>query len=504
MAEIYISDDRGDDSTGTGTATNPYATVNKAAGASGIATAGDLVVVEPGIYREKVAIGVAGSSGSPITIVGDGDGSRFRTGGYSDAKIGDVELAAWTNDTTPMTTTGAVISANNKSYVTLRGFLLKAGGGSYLYGCLELSGGAANWIVEDCHMYGSVGNPIAVRLEASAGVSLATTLRRCKVISTASGSTFYGVDVRTTVAADEWSLDLLFENSNFYGSAGGIRFNQVSGGSGSAWSGGSRVQGCGFFFCNRGIYIPGATALANPIAVYGCNFAYSLAGISAGASGQVVEDGNAYASDSTTVNASVTPGSNSITVRPSFSMHDERLRGGVPRPCFEPSAGSPLIGAGNYGTPPSTDSWNRARPDGGAILPSIGSIERHDVGARDTTYKDAGSPACLKLTGKSTLRRPVLVKAGAARTITVKVRWDGNHGDGSKPQAALLASSAVGFAGEVKAATSTGGTGATPNAYETLTFTAFTPTADGVVWIEMRSRAAADNGAAYFDTIGVS
>ena len=119
------------------------------------------------------------------------------------------------------------------------------------------------------------------------------------------------------------------------------------------------------------------------------------------------------------------------------------------------------------------------------------------------THQDAGSTACMALVGPSSQERPILVDSQPT-TISVKVRWDGNHGDAAKPQAVLIAEPQIGVAGQVATATSTGGTGSTPNAFETLTFAPFTPTGPGVVMLRMVSRAAAGNGAAYFDTITFS
>jgi len=58
--------------------------------------------------------------------------------------------------------------------------------------------------------------------------------------------------------------------------------------------------------------------------------------------------------------------------------------------------------------------------------------------------------------------------------------------------------------GQVVTATTAGGSGSTPNAFETLTFAGFTPTRKGAVMLRLVSRSASGNGAAYFDTITLS
>jgi hypothetical protein len=502
MANYYISTDRGSDSDGSGSATSPWKTIGKAIGAAGAAAAGDTVYVEPGIYRETIAMGVGGSPGSPITVIGDGDGAGFAAGGFATPRTGVVEVAAWTDDASPFTTSAVVLGAVNKSYVAFRGFKLVGGAGSNTYSCLDLSGGSSNWTFEDCIFFGSTGRGFIGRLETPSATALSVTFRRCDFVSVASSATYYGLDVRSPLSASEYGLDVLVENCNFFGGAGGIRFIQI-GGSGPAWSTGATIQHCGFWFCYRGIYIASPPSLTMPLGVYGCNFQYGSYGVVATTAGQVVEDGDAFLSPNPVTK--VTAGAHSLTtLRPAWNLHDERLYGGLLRPCFEPSASSPLIGAGAYGSPPAVDLWNRGRPEGGgSSSASIGAIERHDTGVKDVTHQDSGSPACLALIGPASQDRPILVNAQET-TIRVNVRWDGGHGDDAKPQAMLLASPEIGVPAQVVTAASTGGTGSTPNAYETLTFAPITPTAAGVVMLRMISRSASGAGAAYFDTITLS
>jgi hypothetical protein len=115
-------------------------------------------------------------------------------------------------------------------------------------------------------------------------------------------------------------------------------------------------------------------ALTTPLGVYGCTFAYSQNCIVATTSGQVVENGNVFMGCSTAL-TSISPGAHSVsTACPAFSLHDERIFGGNPRPWGEPSEVSPIIAAGNYGTPPSVDAWGRDRP----AKPSSGPLERDE------------------------------------------------------------------------------------------------------------------------------
>lgn len=500
MANIYVSLDRGSDSN-AGTATSPYLTLNKAVGASGVAAAGDTVYIEPGIYRARLDVGVSGTAGSPVAIVGDGDGAGFLAGGYATPKTGAVEIRAWTDDATPLTT-GAVVAANGKSYITIKAVKLISGNGSG-NGCLDLSGVYSDWTIEDCRIIGSPTRGVSASLGITAGAAANVVFRRCLFATASNSSANYSVQIRSPLNAVEYDVNVLFQNCIFMGGAGGLQLAQV-GGTGTGWATGVRVQQCTFAFCNRGVYSSNNPVLTTPNQVYGCMFLYCWTGVAASDASQLIEDGNQFAGCITN-RTSVPAGTHSVgTAAPAVDFYDDVLFGGVPRPLLEPSAVSSFLGAGNYGSPPVVDFRNRPRPAGGYVLSSVGAVERSDTGVKDVVHQDVGSPACMALKGASNETRPVLVSAGAPRTIAVKVRWDGNHGDSSKPRAALLANAEVGFAGEVKTAVTAGGSGATPNSYETLTFTAFTPSSDGVVLIRMESRAAASNGYAYFDTITVS
>jgi len=504
MANYYVSTTRGSDSAGTGSATSPWKTIGKAIGSSPAITlsgTGDALYIEPGVYRELVALGLSPTAAGPLAIVGDGDGAGFKAGGYSSPVTGVVEIRAWTDAATPMTT-GEVLSANAKSYVAVRNIKMIGGNGSG-NACFNLTGTFSDWSFEDCIFIGSATRAGTGAINGAAGAALNVSFKRCDFVGVAHSSTYYGVQLRTPLNSTEYNVNVVFQNCNFFGTAGAVQVVQV-GGVGTGWSTGIRVQQCGFWFCYRGVHVGSNPTLTTPIGVYGCTFMFIVNGVVVTTPGQVVEDGNAYACN-INLSAGITAGTHSIaTACPAFNLHDERLYGGVLRPYLEPSAVSPFLGAGNYGSPPNVDLYNRGRPEGGgSAVASIGSIERHDTGARNTTFADAGSPACLALVGPSSQERPILVNAQAT-TISVKVRWDGNHGDASKPQVKLLANPEVGVSAQTVTAASTGGTGGSPNGYETLTFAPITPTAAGVVMLRMISRSASGAGAAYFDTITLS
>lgn len=121
-----------------------------------------------------------------------------------------------------------------------------------------------------------------------------------------------------------------------------------------------------------------------------------------------------------------------------------------------------------------------------------GAFEYHDSAQKETTTTDAGSVG-ITIEGPGSHEFLIPVDA-ASTTITVKTRYDANHGTTNKPQAILLANGEIGVTTETKTAT------AAADTWDTLTFTAQTPTAKGVVTVRLVSRSDTPYGRCYFDT----
>jgi len=127
---------------------------------------------------------------------------------------------------------------------------------------------------------------------------------------------------------------------------------------------------------------------------------------------------------------------------------------------------------------------------------SPGALELHDTAAKETTTTDAGSVGIV-ISGPGSHEFLIPVDA-ASTTISVKMRYDSNHGTTNKPQAILLANGEIGVTTETKTMTSAADT------WETLTFAAQTPTAKGVVTVRLVSRSDAPYGKCYADTWSVT
>lgn len=127
---------------------------------------------------------------------------------------------------------------------------------------------------------------------------------------------------------------------------------------------------------------------------------------------------------------------------------------------------------------------------------SAGAWEHHDLADKETVTTDAGGVA-IRLAGESQHRFRIPVNA-AVTNISVKARFDSNHGSTSRPQACIVANPEVGVVAQVVTMQ------AAADTWETLAFTAFTPTSAGWIEVELQSHAAVPYGRAYFDTFSVA
>lgn len=123
--------------------------------------AGDTVYVGPGVYREALTVDVSGSSGSPITYIGDYSGDN------TDGVGGVVRITGSDNDQTA--TRSNCINANSKNYRTFEGFILDMCSSN-----LAIFDSCTNLILRKAHFY-ATGPGAAVRVT---GTSSAVTIEQ--------------------------------------------------------------------------------------------------------------------------------------------------------------------------------------------------------------------------------------------------------------------------------------------------------------------------------------
>jgi hypothetical protein len=383
MATYYISVARGSDANTSVQAQNPatpWKTLARAIGAAtptvtGVAAAGDTIVVEPGVYRQASGgAGIlkftnGGTSGSPITVVGDVDGSLFRAGGYATPATGEVQVTPYAADNVQCAAQ-QTFKLNGNDWITLRKLTI-IGGRLAAAGCVEANVAVSqNITIQDCALIAPTGTAIGIL--ALVNSSLNWTVDRCWIA---------GYDGVVTIsapysAAAEYNLNVDFTNCsivtiNTYGIV-----LQTTGTANTFLAYGVTVQGCSFF-AEEAIwsYQANTTAVTNvPMTVKNSAFIMVLTAFHAGAAAggnYIVEDYNVIWSPSaTSYIGSVSAGAHSIggsstlmQYAPLFHFGQENIWGGRVRPFMMPTAGSPLLNFGD-GTTPAYDIAGRNRPEG--------------------------------------------------------------------------------------------------------------------------------------------
>lgn len=484
MTDYYVGVGGSDAAAGTSWALR-WLTIGKALGAAGIAS-GDTVYVGPGTYRETVSVGMT-SAVATTNVVADTDGS------HTTGTQGPVIWTAFTtNDTTNPSAT-VLLNLNGRDFLKFSNFVLV--GGSANPGIV--SGNTANptdITFENCYFIGYFhGTNPMLAMTTAASTAANWLLDRCIFLG---GNGLLFTLTRNSTADNDVNIQI--RNSLvlvFFNGSVGIDISR--GGAGGNYGGGVDTINCTVY----GVTIGVRTQAAEISTTIPCTVTNSIISgatvLSASVSGQITESYNVLQGATPRTNVSAGTGSVTTAYAPMLSLGADPIWGGIMRAPFTPMPGSPLLNFGAGISPPSVDLLNRDRPSGGAgTNMAAGAFERHDFGTKETGTIDTGGLA-IRLTGPGDHQFVLPVESGVSRDVSLKVYYDANHGTGTPPQAQLVANNAVGYAGEtVTAAASTG-------SFLVLTFAQFTPTADGYVTLRLRSRAAAGNGYAIFDTVAV-
>lgn len=505
MATYYVGPGGSDAAAGTSWATR-WLTISKALGSAGIAS-GDTLYVGPGTYRELVGVGMT-SPTVETRIIGDTDGS------HTSGVPGPVILTAHlTNDTT-LAEVDCLVNLNGRDNLTFEGLIFiggradSNGGGS----CVRMSWGvgsgetATNITFRDCQFL-SNSTAGAMTLWSNNDIAWNWTIERCLFLGDSDEYPSGTISLHPVAPAAgvERNLNIVIRNCLFLGACALILGGYGSGtGSvgGVVFQNNTCISGLAALYVHQSMWTM-ATA-ATRTKVHG-NVFIQLRNrpiLEARNTSQIDEDYN-YFWGAGTPRLNVSVGTNSLvwqTNAPAFSLGWEWLNGYLPRPFLSPLAGAAHLWrypSSATPAPPTVDVLNRPRPAGGNDLDNVvGYVERHDTAVRETTIVDAGSTA-IRLTGPADHDIHLPVDA-VSTVITIRTRFDTNHGTATRPQVILLANDEIGVASQTVTATGPVDT------WETLSLSAFTPTGKGWVTLRLRSRPAAASGTAYFDTLTVS
>lgn len=382
MADYFIAT-TGSDSTGAGTAVNPWKTFGKAIG-SGKAIGATLstptrLVVEPGIYREQPKVEVSPSASAPLTIRGDFDGSLFAAGGKANPKTGLVDIRGWTDDWTsmPSGTKYETLDISGKSHVTLERIRVIAGNSDYPYALI--ADGCDDITVRDCVFVGAyAGTQYAqsvVYFGAPAASPVTLLMERCVVVGVGLQNVAPLVIKASRAVAATLACDIKIRACLIFGGVNGFVFG-TNGGSGLPPSG-LTVQNCTIQATSgSGIAIHvGEAALAAPAATIRDTIVLVNNGvaINAGHVSHVNENYNLLNATSPRGNTAV--GANTkVMTAPALDWLAAVASGGPNRPFLEPDATSPAIGWGSHGSTPTADLLGREW----SANPACGALERVD------------------------------------------------------------------------------------------------------------------------------
>lgn len=502
MATYYIRNDGNNANAGTGpTSGAAWQTFTKALGATGIAS-GDTLHVAPGRYAETFAVAMTSATAETV-VRGDVDGSIF-----TDVTAGPVVLTAHTGGVAAAAAADNTIDLAGRDFLTFEDVQIVGGAPGTNGNCvIANTATSTNVVFRRCVFYGGSASGARTHVYAlnAPDVPLAWLFDSC--VFEGGYSHAVRIDGADSAGASDYDVDVTLRNCLFVNGAGAVYALALvsvdGGGAGAGKPGGGKLHNCttgGFGGVNTSTSGGNAWSTSIPAVAYNNLVRGGSVGLAAAASGQIVENFNVILCGTRDTN--VTDGANSKTqLNGEYLVHvgQEWLTGRQPRPPGAPysygSTTSPLLGFGSDASVSlGTDLLGRPRPAGGqSTSKAVGALERHDTAAREASVVD-GATYAIKLTGPADQDMLVPVTA-ALTTITVRVRYDTNHGTGNKPQAVLTGGGALGVADETVTAT------AGVDTWETLTFAAFTPTAPGIVTVRLVSRSAAGNGAAYFDTL---
>lgn len=472
----------------------PWKTITKALGAAGIAS-GDTLHLAPVTFRETVAVAMTSATGETFILGDPTNAQGFKTAAGVLLPQGDVLVSAYTTNDATIASTSATLNFAGRDFLTFENIIFV--GGSNTNNCIDASTtNGTNITFRNCMVIPGAPANNLIRYDGLADVAANWLFDRCRF--EIGGAIAIRLGFPTSAIAD-YDTNFQFLDCKFYGAWDTIISINTTGAA-AFKPGGVDVINCTLHGRGNCINAAGTNISTSiPCTIYNSiAIATTQVALNSGAAGQLVEDYNKiYA---TTARTNVSVGANSISTNaypPIFEFGQAEISGRNARPFGMPTSGSPLLGFGSTGSPPSVDILNRPKPAGGAsVSNAIGAFERHDTAIQETSTVQAGSSA-IKIIGPGDHQFQIPVDA-VSTVISIYTRYDTNHGTGTKPQAILLANGTIGIATETKTAT------VGVDTWEQLTFAAQTPSAKGVVTIRLLSRAAAGNGIAYFDTAAVA
>lgn len=283
--------------------------------------AGDTVYVGPGTYREMLTCDVSGSSGSPITYIGD------YTGANTDGIGGIVRISASDNDTS-FARTNCITGGDTRDYRSFYGFLLH--GGSQR--AIDQKGFGSYSRLDSCYIDVSLSNGITINPGTN------TVINNCF---------FYGARANANKFIEYYASSL----SDYAATVTNCIFSGFEKAISSTNVGGITIKNCIFYHCDNA-FTTALSATDYPSYMYNCIIQGGYVGLGTGATGVLVEDYNLI--NSRTARSNVAVGANSVAYAPLFDSRwfFEAINGGTLLTPFDLASYSELIDVA--GTSPTT------------------------------------------------------------------------------------------------------------------------------------------------------
>ncbi len=477
-----------------------FLTIDKAANT---VAAADTVYVGAGVYRELVTIDTSGTSGSIITWTADVDGTNTDDPGL-------VIISAYANELSAATRAACLDLNDGKQWNTFVGFVMAGGTTAVVNDGTAALNNYEGVVFEDCVLVaGHDDGDVCLQLDFNALVTAPSTglrLRRC--LFQGAGLRFQWSDNATA----DTDVDIVIESCVFMGipgtSTNGAGFYWDKGGGADTFQvGGVLITNCLFTNKYYGVYVSDGSDTTNVIDVRNCMFVYLFRALfkSTTSDGALTSNYNTFAACQTPL-TNVTTGGNDrdTTTDPGLwgGLGDYpllRFLGWSPFRSWEPIRVEDgiddyvhaAIGDANTADAPAFDLYNENRPMHG-IVDDRGAVEGRARPEQETTTVRTGSNA-LRFEGAG-FHDFIIPVSNQSTTVSIYGRFDSNY-TGSKPILEVLNIDGVADQSDIM-------TGAA-NAWEQVTAT-FTPTADGVCRVRIRSQDTSATGEAFFDDLTVT
>ncbi len=507
MSVYYVRKTVGSDANPGTSAGSAWETLSYAFSSTSGLIDGDIVYVGAGVYRESVLCDLAQPTTAAVSFLAD------VTGAYT----GDAGEVRWTNFLTSDTAVPSAypcIDLQGCPRLVFEGFHFHGGEAVALLDASG-SGAAPRLSVRDCVFTYQSPNTAGwcILWRATPDVTNTSVIERCRFFSAASSSgAVIGclLPPSTTAAYD---VDMTIRNcwmvagGGATGGANGVTVATYASG-GSNYPGGVRVLNSTYVGRGSMMAVTSSSMTTNSSLASCCRNSLAVTpgtALSAVTSGTLLESYNRLVAG--TARSNVTSGTGSVSdASHALLLHlgQEQAAGLLPRTYLTPTIDSPLLGFDNATspTPPTVDLLNRVRPSGPGVtwttaLKAAGCLERHDFGVSETTTVDTSGVVSLKMSGPGSQEFRVPVAQDVACVLSVRVYRDGTYA-GTAPQLQLLAAPELGVSAQ--SVTDAG----SASAWNTITLSSFTPSANGVVVVRFVSNSTTGGGVSYWDNFDAS